>query len=226
MRNIDKILILVIAILVATSVTLNIKKQYSIDKSKLPTKLETNSNFQKWLTNAKNKGIKIEGDNFRYVEEKNIYNTIWTSTASSDDEESFKLYNANMELLKKYKFSALSPNERETVNFDSSPRFGFNPNEVFFYGLREDKILTTKVTDCNYESNCFFNRAGFLDNQVFFVIELSLNDSLKNPFQTCDKTTLCTYSFKVHLIDLINNSRTVYQSEPFQGYFQELAGEL
>ena len=76
MRNIDKILILVIAILVATSVTLNIKKQYSIDKSKLPTKLETNSNFQKWLTNAKNKGIKIEGDNFRYVEEKNIYNTI------------------------------------------------------------------------------------------------------------------------------------------------------
>lgn len=226
MKNLDKILIIVIAILIATGVTLNIKKQYSIDKSKIPNKLETQSQFQKWLTNVKNKGIKIEADNFRFVEDSNVYNTLWTSTASSDDDKSRKLYEETIEQLKKYKTSAISPNEREAVNYDNSLRFGFNPNEVFFYGLREDKILRTKVTDCDPESNCYYNRAAFLDNHVFFVIELSLKDYTKKDPKTCDPKTLCKYSFKVHLVDLINNSRTVYESESFEGYFADIVGKL
>lgn len=226
MKNLDKILVIFISILIIISVGINVKKQFSIDKSKLPSKLETNTIFQKWLTNAKNKGFNIEGDNFRYVEDSNVYNTLWTSTASSDDEASLKLYQSNMEMLKKYKYSALSPNERELVNYDFSPRLDFKPNEVFFYGLREDKILKTKVVDCDFESNCFFLRGGFLDNHVFFVIEMSLKEFNRNQKVLCDPAKVCSYTFKVHLVDLINNSRTVYESEPIEGIFKELTSEL
>jgi hypothetical protein len=226
MKHLDKILISIIAVLIAGGVILNVKKQYSIDKSKLPNKLETNSQFQKWITNARNKGIKVEGDNFRFVEDSNIFNTLWTSTASVDDDASRKLYDQNMIELKKFKTSALSPNEREVVNYDSSTRFGFLPTEVFFYGLREDKILRTKITDCDFESNCFFNRASFLDNHVFFVIQMSLKDYTKKDPKTCNPTQVCTYTFKVHLIDLINNSRTVYESEPIQGVLEDLKSKL
>jgi len=226
MKQLDKILISIIAILVAGGVVLNVQKQYSIDKSKLPTKLESNSQFQKWVTNARNKGVKVEGDNFRFIEDSNIFNTLWTSTASIDDDTSRKLYDENMVELRKFKDSALSPNEREVVNYDYSNRFGFSPNEVFFYGLREDKILRTKIVDCDFESNCFFNRASFLDNHVFFVIQMSLKEYTKKDPKPCDPKTVCDYTFKVHLVDLINNSRTVYESEPVQGIFEDLVSKL
>jgi hypothetical protein len=226
MKHLDKILISLIAVLIATGVVLNVKKQYSIDKSKLPNKLESNSQFQKWITNARNKGIKVEGDNFRFVEDSNIFNTLWTSTASVDDDASRKLYDENMLELRKFKTSALSPNEREIVNYDNSTRFGFLPTEVFFYGLRENKILRSKITDCDFESNCFFNRASFLDNHVFFVIQMSLKDYTKKDPKICNPTQVCTYSFKVHLVDLINNSRTVYESEPIQGVLEDLKSKL
>ena len=128
--------------------------------------------------------------------------------------------------LRKFKDTALSPNEREIVNYDYSNRFGFLPTEVFFYGLREDKILRTKIVDCDLESNCFFSRASFLDNHVFFVIQMSLKDYSKKEPKTCDPTKVCTYTFKVHLVDLINNSRSVYESEPVQGIFEDLKSKL
>lgn len=225
-NNLDKILISIAFFLVGGVVYFNIKEQLSIDRSKIPSKLEENSNFQKWLTNAKKKGFNIEADKFRFVEDSNIYNTIWTSTSSIDNDGARADYEKNMEILREFKTSEESPNEREIVNYDSSQRFGFSPNQVFFYGLREDKILVTRVVDCEIESNCYFHRAGFLDNHVFFVAQVSLKDFTKKNPVTCDPTTICKYTFKIHLVDLMNNSRTVYESEEFEALFADLKEKL
>lgn len=222
----DKILIIGVFVTVILVVFSNIKEEMSIDKSKIPTKLEENSKFQKWLTNAKNKGIKVEADKFKFVEDSNIYNTIWTSTSSIDNDSARSDYENNMRILNGYKTSEKSPNEREIVNFDNTERFGFTKNQVFFYGLREDKILLTRVVDCELEANCHFHRAGFLDNHVFFVAEMSLKEFTKKNQITCDPTKICKYTFKIHLVDLINNSRTVYESEEFEGVFEDLKSKL
>ena len=225
-NHLDKILFVFIFGLVSLTVYANISEQRSIDKSKIPAKLEENSKFQKWLTNAKNKDINVEADNFKFLEDSNIFNTIWTSTSSIDNEQVRIDYERNMDILSKFKTSEYSPNEREIVNFDNSERFGFTANQVFFYGLREDRILLTRIVDCEIESNCYFHRAGFLDNHVFFVAELSLKDFTKKTPITCDPKSVCKYSFKIHFIDLVNNSRTVYESEAFEGIFDDLKSKL
>lgn len=225
-QYLDKILIVGIFICVGLVVFFNIKEQLSIDKSKIPAKLEENSKFQKWLTNAKNKGINVEADKFKFVEDSNIYNTIWTSTSSIDNDSSRADYENNMKILDAFETSEKSPNEREIVNYDNTDRFGFTRNQVFFYGLREDKILLTRVVDCELEANCFFHRAGFLDNHVFFVAELSLKEFTKKNPVICDPTKVCKYTFKIHFVDLINNSRTVYVSEEFEGVFEDLKSKL
>ena len=43
------------AIFIGLGVSLNLYEQYSVDKTKLPLKLETHSRFQRWLSNLKDK---------------------------------------------------------------------------------------------------------------------------------------------------------------------------
>jgi len=227
MKYLDKILILLIIILIGIGVGLNVKEQLSIDRTKIPSKLEADSQFQKWITSLRKKEIVVEADNFRFVEDSNVFNTLWTSSVSIDNEEARRLYEENMKFLKTLDKNAESPNEREIVNFNNSIRFGFNPEEVFFYGLREDRILRTKVTDCLPESNCIYTRASFLDNHVFFVIEASLKGfDKKKPVRVCTETQECLYTFKVHLVDLINNSRTVYESQEVKTTYEFIKNEL
>jgi len=226
MKNLDKILVIFISILVATSISINLYKQYSVDKTKVPNKLETNYRFQRWLSNLEEKDLKLEADNFKFLEDNNVYNSLWTSTSSIDDDNSRKIYEDNMKALLEFKESELSPNDREIVNFSNTDRFGFLPNEVFFYGLREDRILRTKITDCPAISNCSFHRAAFLDNHVFFIVELAQKDFDKNNPQNCQLDQVCDYVFKVHLVDLMNNSRTVYQSTTINDTYNNILKKL
>jgi len=222
----DKILIVIIVFLVALGVGINLNQQYSVDRTKIPSKLESNGKFQKWLTNVKNKNIPLEADNLKFIEDSNIFNTIWTSTTSIDNPKNRVFYEDNIKSLKTLKESEFSPNEREVVNYSNNYRFGYNSNEVFFYGLREDKVLQTRIVKCEIEENCYFHRAGFLDNHVFFISEVSLYKfDDKNPI-TCLPSENCQYSFKVHLIDLNNNSIMTYESDSFESNLEYLKKEL
>lgn len=226
MKNLDKILILAISIFVAGVVTLNLHDQYSIDKTKLPIKLETHSRFQRWLSNLEDKGVDLEADRFTFLKDSNIYNTIWTSTVSIDDELSRKMYEDNMKVLLDYKESIKSPNEREIVNFTMSDRFGFSAKDVFFYGLREDRILRTKIANCYQHFTCNFHRGAFIDNHVFFIMELSQKAVPEEEFKGCELDEVCDYTFKVHLVDLNNNSRNIYESEVVRDTYTNLFKKL
>lgn len=213
MKNLDKMLISVIAILVAIGISLNIREQYSIDKSRLPSKLETNSKFKSWLSNLKDKGLDLDADNFRFIEENDVFNTVNLGTESVDNEISRKNYEQSMIELKKFKETSISPNEREIINFTNLDRFGFFPGDVFFYGLREDRIIRIKLADCSGLENCNFHRAVFLDNHVFFILELSPKFGNPQDQTNCTLDQICEYTFKAHLVDLNNNSRMVYESQ-------------
>jgi hypothetical protein len=226
MKHLDKLLVIFIIFFISLGVGINLNQQYSVDRTKIPSKLESNGKFQKWLTNVKNKNIPLEADNMKFIEDSNIFNTIWTSTTSIDDPKNRSFYEENIKSLSLYKESEFSPNEREVVNYSFGNRFGYGSNEVFFYGLREDKVLQTRIVKCELEENCYFHRAGFLDNHVFFISEVSLHNFNKENPAICSPSQICQYSFKVHLVDLNNNSIVTYQSDYFDSSLEYLKKEL
>ena len=222
-RYVDKILLAIILLSVAGGVFLNIKQQASIDRSKLPTKVEEDRLFQRWITNIKNNDFEIEADEFKLKEESEIYNTTWMTVYSSDDPKQMELYEKTIEENKGLSKVVFNPNERIFIDYRNIPRGKLMANEVRLYGLKEDKILDARILDCSTKSNCYFDRAYFLDNDVFVISEFSRNvDKRDNTVGLCDINLVCSYTIKVHVIDIIHNKRWVYESKPFDTVLPDL----
>jgi len=222
-RYVDKILLAIILLSVAGGVFLNIKQQASIDRSKLPTKVEEDRLFQRWITNIKNNDFEIEADEFKLKEESEIYNTTWMTVYSSDDPKQMELYEKTIEENKGLNKVVFNPNERIFIDYRNIPRGKLMANEVRLYGLKEDKILDARILDCSTKSNCYFDRAYFLDNDVFVISEFSRNvDKRDNTVGLCDINLVCSYTIKVHVIDIIHNKRWVYESKPFDAALPDL----
>lgn len=219
--------ILIFSIVVAT-VSINYYKHYSLDRSKIPDKVEQSKGFQRWLTNLKNKDFDfIDADQFRLVEENEIYNTKWMKVHSLDEngrEEEFLKIIEDHKNLKKVVFS---PSEKLFIDYRDETRGDYKPNQVHFYGLRDDKIIDARILDCSVRANCYFDRAYFLNNDVFFITEFSRNIHKRDQEAAiCTPEENCIYTIKIHIVDLINNSRLVYESEPFNIIFSEIKPEL
>lgn len=212
---------------------LNYAEQKAIDNSKLPKKVEESKGFQKWITNLKNKDFDVEADEFRLKEENEIYNTRWITINSIDEpgkEEEFEKNIAEKQLLEEQDEKIVfAPSNRLFIDYRYIVRDGYSPNEVHIYGLRDDKILNARVVDCSVRANCYFDRAYFINNSndVFVVTEFSRNIDKKDEMTPqCLATELCSYTIKLHLIDLINNSRMVYESKPFDIILADTIPEL
>lgn len=228
---VNKLEALLVALLFATialGVYINIQEQLSVDRSKLPEKIEENNGFQRWITNLKNKGLDhVEADEFRLQEENEIYNTKWMKVYSFDEEGREEEFEENIAAHTDMDMVVFSPSERLFVDYRHQERNGYKPNEVHFYGVRDDKIIDARVVDCSADANCYFDRAYFLSNDVFVVSEFSRNvDKKAKDLPVCTRTDECDYSIKIHIIDLVNNSRLVYESEPFKIRLEDLIPEL
>ena len=226
----DKIAItltVAIFLLVSAGVYINVKQQQALDRSKIPPKVELSRGFQRWITNLKNKGIIIEADNFRLKEENEIYNSKWTKVYSMDDPQMKMTFEDTIKSLSGVGKVIFSPSGREFVDYRNQIRGAYQPNEVRFYGQKEDKIIDARILNCDIKANCYFDRAFFLDNDVFVVTEVSRNvDKKDTNVAACSVDAQCTYTFKVHVIDLIKNSRLVYESKPFDVVLTKLIPEL
>jgi hypothetical protein len=226
-NHLNKILAILIFLGVGLGLGLNIQKQKSIDKSKIPQRLEEERLFQRWITNLKNKDLDIEADEFKLKEENEIYNTTWIDVYSADNPEQKALYDKTIEENKGLDKVVFSPNERVFVDFRNIDRGDVMRNEVRLYGLKEDKIIDARVLDCSLKGNCYFDRAYFLDNDVFVITEFSRNIDKKDPnVEVCARDEVCTYTIKLHYVDLIHNSRAVYTSEPFDIILSEWVEKL
>jgi len=213
--------------LVVITVYTNVKKADSIDHSKLPEKVEISKGFQKWITNLKNKDFTIDADEFKLLEENEIYNTKWIKISSLDEPGKKEELDETLEAHRKLDNIAFSPSNRIFIDYRNIVRDGYNPNEARLYGQKEDKILDARILDCSVRANCFFDRAYFLDNDVFVISEISRTiDKKDDVTPICTETQECEYSFKVHVIDLINNKRLIYESKPFTVILAKVKPEL
>ena len=217
-----------IFLLVGFGVVINVQEQLSVDRSKLPEKVEEHKGFQRWITNIKNKGLNfVNADDFALTEENEIYNTKWMKVYSLDEEGKQEEFEKTIAEHQKTKKIIFSPSERLFIDFRNIIRNGYKPNEVHFYGVRDDKIIDARILDCSEKANCYFDRAYFLSNDVFVISEFSRNIHKRDTTTPdCSKNTECTYTIKIHIIDLINNSRLVYESKPFNIVLSELIPDL
>ena len=222
------ILTILFIVFVTAGVTSNIIQQKAIDKSKLPSKIELSKGFQRWITNLKNKNIDASADDFRLKDDVELYNSKWTSVSTIEQpgaKEKFEKIIADHQNIKKQ--VVFSPSKREFLDIRNMDRDGYYANEARFYGQKEDKIIDTKILDCSALANCYFDRAYFLNNDVFVISEFSRNIDKKdkNPVP-CAINEDCEYTIKIHVIDLINNNRLVYESHPFTTNLQNLIPQL
>lgn len=225
--NISLILSTLIVLLIGMGVGLNLYEKNLVDHTKLPPKVEDENKFQRWITNLRNNDINVGADDFKLVEENEIYNTKWMKVYSIDEPGRREEYDQYIASLRETPKVVFSPSDRELLDIRPTERDGYKPNEVHYYGLKEDKIIDARIVDCSVRANCYFDRAYFLSNDVFIITEISRNINKKDEqAPLCAETESCTYTYKLHLVDLINNKRYVYESEPFDTILAELKPEL
>jgi len=212
---------------VGLGVTSNILEQMAVDRSKLPPKVELGKGFQRWITNLKNKGLDIQGDDFKLKEENEIYNTKWVKVYSTDDAAIKTDLENKITTLQNIKKIVYSPSKRVYVDFRNEPRDGYATNEVRLYGQLDDKIIDARIVDCSIRANCYFDRAYFMENDFLVISEISSNIDKKDDIvAVCPAGQLCTYTYKVHVVDLKHNKRWVYESKSFDVILTDLLREL
>jgi hypothetical protein len=227
-RVLETILIVLIFSLIAWGVTLNILQQQAVDLSKIPEKVEESRGFQRWITNAKNKGLDMVGaDGFKLVEENEIYNTKWMKVYSADDEREKEKYEKTLAELEQGKYVIFSPSERIILDIRAEEREGYKPNEARVYGQLDDKIIDSRIMECSLDYNCYLDRGFFLENDFFVISEFSRSVSKDAvDVKTCRKDEVCLYSFKLHVVDLKHNKRWIYESVAFEEIWNEITPEL
>ena len=226
-KRLTYLLTSIIFLLICTGVFLNVRQQLAVDESKIPEKLENHNLFQRWITNLKNNDVDVGADDFRLFEEAEIYNTMWVTIRSMDEEGAEEWYRNELLIHQDLDKVIFSPSKEEFIDYRHVPRGEYNLNEVRFFGKKEDKIIDSKAVDCSIRANCYFDRAYFLDNDVFVVTEISRNiDKHDDTSELCPIDEMCTYTIKLHLIDLIQNKRLVYESNPFDIVLAKLIPEL
>ena len=222
-QRLHNVLFLLIILCSASIAILNFQQEKAIDRSKLPQKVERSKGFQKWITNLKNKDFEIEADEFRLKEENEVFNSTRMEIYSIDEEGREEELNKKLLENKDLDNVVFSPSERQFIDYRYETRGvlknePIQPNDAYFYGLRDDKILNSRILTCNAKLNCIFDRAYFLDNNVFVISEFSRNEELEDEEmpKKCGTLDKCTYTIKINVIDLINNSNLIYESKPFE----------
>ncbi len=226
-KNVNFLLAGIILAAVSVGVYSNIREQRNVDHSKIPEKVEMSKGFQRWVTNIKNKELPIDADQFRLREENEVYNSKWILVYSIEAPGMQEIFNKTLQAVQDTRGVVFSPSDREFIDYRNTVRGDYAPNEVHFYGLKEDKIIDARILNCSVYANCYFDRAYFLDNDVFVISEFSRNiDKKDTTSPACPVDQSCTYTIKLHVIDLINNKRSVYESKPFDAILSTLIPHL
>ena len=139
-KKIDKLLFVSVIVLTALGVSINIIQQQQQDNSKLPSKIEDDIYYQRWVTNLKNKDFEIEAEEFELIEEEQIYNTKWIQLYSVDDEQIMQIFNKTISEFQDTDKVVYSPSERSFIDYRNinkgvqEPQAkNYKPNEVRFF---------------------------------------------------------------------------------------------
>lgn len=207
-------------------VTSNYMEKLAVDNSKLPSKVENSKEFQKWINNHK-KRFDLEADKFLLKEKNEVFNSANLKIQSSDNPAANEAHQELLARFKDYKNVRFSPNGFEFLDYRHETRENdlYTAFDVYYHGLREDKIIDTKILSCKPELNCYFDRGFFIDNHTFVISEFSRNIDKKDipNMKPCGMNEICTYTIKLHVFDFINSARFVYESKPFEMNLGEMS---
>ena len=226
-KLITKILVILIFILVGATIYSNYKEQLAIDRSKIPDSMEYAEEFQDWIINMK-KQVDVSADEFRLLEVNEVFNSAHFTVQSRDNKEAYQKHLNKLEEFSKYDDVRFSPNGFQFLDYRHKTRVDneFEPFEVYFHGLRENKIIDTKILSCKPERNCYFDRAFFIDNDTFVISKYSrpiTDENLKSGnYEPCAFDEICTYTIKLHLFDIINSDQYVYESDSYEVNLSEI----
>ena len=221
MNNTHKsISILLLFTLILLIVFFNFQEKLKVDRAKLPKYVEEHKNFQKWITNHKNKDINLEADAFRLLEETEVYNTERLKLYPITDKFMFTRYQQILKAQDKITDKRISPDGKQFVNYEFDYRIGlsnttFMPSDVWYLGVRGDRVIENKLLSCNVEANCIFDRAFFISDDVVVVSEVARDIDTDSTYTTCGIDQICSYIIKLNVMDIANNSNLIYQSPPF-----------
>jgi len=225
--QITTFLVFVVLALTAATVASNYRQQLAIDNSKISSGVELSKEFQRWITNMK-KRVDISADEFRLIESNEVFNSAHLTISTTENEEANSAHLAKLEEFSQYDDVRFSPNEFQFLDFRREVRSDGNreylPNEVYYHGLQETKIIDTRILSCDIDANCYFDRAFFADNHVFVISQFS-RDVPEDELATapaCALDEVCTYTIKLHVFDLINSAQHVYASNPYNLNLSEM----
>ncbi|MBT6401377.1 hypothetical protein HN803_00530 [candidate division WWE3 bacterium] len=219
MNKTSKLIIASILLLIAANVASNYNEEAQEDGNKLPEKVEESNGFQRWITNHK-KRMDVAADDFNLKDINEVYNATYLEITRLEGNKAVAEHLEYIQTFEDVDETAISLDGREVLDYRHEKRDGYQPFEVHFYGLREDKLIDTKILSCVPEANCYFDRAYFIDNHAFVISEISRSDIDRKiveggDYKACDIEEICPYSFKLHFIDLLKNERAVYETHSF-----------
>ncbi len=199
---------------IALGVYSNVQEKRAEDASRLPKEVTGAKAFTRWTTNLKNKGVNIEVQSFKLVEEQEAFDSKSLQVFDPEDSEAVQLM-AQMFALPKDKHShiALSPDEKLLLDY----RFRETPGahqKATLYGEKDGKLIKASILECKAYQNCYFDRAYFLSNEKFILHEFSLKNPDPNTLVSPNSTAI--YSLKTYIVELDTNKMRTYESEAFE----------
>lgn len=226
-KLISKILVALVFVLVGATVYSNYREQLAIDRSKIPESMEYAEEFQDWIINMK-KQVDVSADEFRLLEVNEVFNSAHFDVSSKDNENAYQVHLNKLEEFEDLDDVRFSPNGFQFLDFRRETREDgkYEPYDVYFHGLRENRIIDTKILSCEPLRSCYFDRAFFIDNDSFVISKYSRpisDEDLENEgYEPCTLDEVCTYTIKLHLFDLINSDQFVYESNPYEVNLAEI----
>lgn len=224
---ISKILVGLVFLLVIATIYSNYREQLAIDRSKIPESMEYAEEFQDWIINMK-KQVNVSADEFRLQEVNEVFNSAHFDVSPKDNKKAYQDHLDKLKEFKKLDDVRFSPNGFQFLDFRHLTKVNekYDSYDVYFHGLRENKIIDTKILSCEPLKNCYFDRAFFIDNDTFVISKYSRpisDEDLKDEnYDTCEIDEVCTYTIKLHLFDLINSDQFVYESKPYKVNLAEI----
>lgn len=222
MKPLERLLVvLVLTLLIGGGVYFNYSQKLQVDSVKLPSYVEQHKNFQKWITNHKNKDINLEADDFRLLEESEVYNTQRLKLYPLTDLIMLEKYNELVKDQANVVDKRTSPDGKQFVNYVYDYRIGLSnttylPSDVWYLGIRGDRIIENKLVSCNVKANCIVDRAFFISDDVIVVSEVMRDIDTDLSYPPCSVTEVCTYKIRLNVMDIAQNSNLIYESPGFE----------
>ncbi len=198
---------------IALGVYSNVQEKRAEDASRLPRDITSAKLFTRWTTNLKNKGVDIEVQSFKLVEEQEAFDSMSLEVFALGNSGAKQLMTQVFALPKdKHSHIAISPDEKLLLDY----RFNEAPNahqKAILYGEKDGKLIKALILECKAYQNCYFDRAYFLTDEKFVIHEFSLKEP--NPNVLTPANSQAPYSIKTYIVDLGANKMRTYESETF-----------